>query len=131
VPVHVERDGDPARPDQRLQEAEVAHRILFGRKDGSGEQRPARIIERADQAAVGPPRLEPGMGAPIPEDEEPRLRSPGAPGAVAGWPSPPGAGNPGRAEQPLDGHPTDGEARLRVELLREMCGVQPRIPALR
>lgn len=30
----------------------------------------------------------------------------------------------------MDGHPTDAQARLRLELLREVRGVQPRIPAL-
>ena len=64
---------DPAGRDQRLQEAEIAHGILLGHKGDPGQQGPARIIHRPDQRAAGAPRLEPGMGATIPEDEQARL----------------------------------------------------------
>ena len=71
------------------------------------------------------------MGAPVPEDEQPRLGLAEPAGAVPRRPAAARPRNARRAEQPLDRHPTHREARLRLELLREVRGIQARILALR
>lgn len=82
--VHVEGDGDPTGLEQRLQEAEVAHRGFLRDEGGPREERSRRIVQRPDQRAGRPPVFEPGVGTPIPEDAQAGLGLPQAAGAVAG-----------------------------------------------
>jgi hypothetical protein len=70
------------------------------------------------------------MGAAIPQDEQARLGAPRSAGPVAGWPASARPGHAGRPQEPVDGRPADGDPGLLLELLRQVRGVQARIPAL-
>jgi len=124
VAIHVQRDGDPAGPNQGPEEAEIAPGILGGDEGRAGQEVPGGVVQGADQAASGAPLAQPGVGAPVPEDEEAGLGLTRAATPVAGRPTMARAGHPRGPQQPVDGDPADRELLGGPELLGEVGGVQ-------
>ena len=104
---------DPAGLDQGLQEAEVAPGNVRRHEGGPGKEPARGIVRRGDQITAGPPPLQPGVRAPVPEDKQSRL------GLAR-------AGHASRPQETVHAHAAHREP-VRLEFRGEGRGVQPRV----
>jgi hypothetical protein len=82
-----------------------------------------RIVDRADQGQPGTPTLEPVVPAAVDLEEQTLGRHPFTPAAVARWAPSARAGQPGRAQDPLEARPADLDALALGEQLGEVAVV--------